>query len=139
MASRLIADDILTAEDPPRLIGGRDLETGRIVFPCPTGSDADRYERVPLSRTGSLWSWTVQRFRPKTPPYAGPEAFAPYVVGYVELPDQTRVESRIEGVAPENLVIGQPLELTLVPFNKDADGTTVLTYAFQPLANGASA
>lgn len=139
MASRLIADDILTDEECPRLIGGQDRETGRIVFPCPTGADAERYERTPLSRTGTLWSWTVQRFRPKSPPYAGPEAFVPYVVGYVELPGQTIVEGRIEDVAPEALTIGQTLELALTPFATDADGTTILTYAFRPAADGASA
>lgn len=139
MASRLIADDILTDEETPRLIGGRDRETGRIIFPCPAGADAERYERMPLSRTGALWSWTVQRFRPKSPPYAGPEAFAPYVVGYVELPGQTIVEGRIEGVAPEDLMIGQPLELILTPFATDADGATVMTYAFRPAADGAAA
>ncbi len=139
MASRLIADDILTDEECPRLIGGQDRETGRIVFPCPTGADAERYERTPLSRTGTLWSWTVQRFRPKSPPYAGPEAFVPYVVGYVELPGQTIVEGRIEDVAPEALTIGQTLELALTPFSTDADGTTILTYAFRPAADGASA
>jgi uncharacterized OB-fold protein len=40
-----------------------------------------------LARRGTLWTWTIQCFRPKSPPYAGDaESFEPYGVGYVELP-----------------------------------------------------
>ena len=80
---RAIAEGLFTDETPPRLIGGRDRVSGRIVFPCPPGTE---FEPVPLGRHGSLWSFTVQRYRPKSPPYAGPEAFTPWAVGYVELP-----------------------------------------------------
>jgi uncharacterized OB-fold protein len=89
---RAIAEGLFTEEAPPRLIGGRERVSGRIVFPCPLG---DAFEPFPLARDGVLWSWTVQRFRPKTPPYAGPDAFAPWIVAYVELPGQVIVETRL--------------------------------------------
>jgi uncharacterized OB-fold protein len=77
-----------------------------------------------LARRGTLWSWTIQRFRPKSPPYAGPEEFEPYGVGYVELPGEVRVEARLTESDPANLRIGMPMELTLIP---DA------AFAFRPV------
>ena len=62
-----IADDLLEwTQDRPRLVGSRDRATGRIVFPAV--ADEDRFDRVLLPARGRLWSWTVQRFRPKSPP-----------------------------------------------------------------------
>jgi uncharacterized protein len=104
---RAIAEGLFTDETPPRLVGGRHRETGRIVFPCPEGND---YEPWPLRRDGTLWSYTVQRYRPKSPPYAGPEAFAPWAVAYVELPGETIVEARLANVPLDEVRIGMALE-----------------------------
>lgn len=131
MATRLIADDIMVAGDRPQLIGGRHRETGRITFPLPSGPDGDLYDSIQLAPDGTLWSWTVQRFRPKSPPYAGPEAFQPYAVGYVALADQLIVESRLDGIPFEQLRVDMPVTMALVPFATDPDGTIVLTYAFR--------
>ena len=79
--------------DSPRLIGGRCRDCGSHTFPvlsgCPRCAGFDM-EEVKLSTKGTLWAWTVQGFPPKTPPYLGendPETFAPFGVGYVELPE----------------------------------------------------
>lgn len=125
---RAIADGLFTDEPAPRLIGGRAVESGRIVFPCPPG---DGFEPVPLAREGRLWSWTVQRFRPKSPPYAGPEAFRPWMVAYVELPDEVIVEARLTGVEPEAVFIGMPLVADAVPLDP-ADPDSPVIPAFRP-------
>jgi len=125
-----IADGLFTGGSQPHLIGGRDRETGRIVFPGP--DDAERYEPVPLPRRGRLWSWTIQRFRPKSPPYIGPEEFEPFAVGYVELPGAVIVEARLANVDFHNLRIGMEMETILLPFTTDAAGNSLVTYAFQP-------
>jgi uncharacterized protein len=130
---RAIAEGLFTDETPPRLIGGRNRASGRIVFPCPEGKD---YEPHPLGRTGTLWSYTIQRYRPKSPPYAGPEAFRPWPVAYVELPGETIVEARLTNVEFDAISIGMPLVLTLVPLDPDAE-QPVMIPAFQPA--GASA
>lgn len=130
---RAIAPRLFTDENPPRLVGGRDRQSGRIVFPCPEGSD---YETYPLKREGTLWSFTVQRYRPKSPPFAGPEAFAPWAVGYVELPDETIVEARLAHVALDAIHIGMALELTFVPLDPDA-ADPVMIHAFQPVGAAA--
>jgi len=125
---RAISEGLFTDEAPPRLIGGRNRATGRVVFPCPDGSD---WEAVPLSRRGTLWSYTVQRFRPKSPPYAGPEAFAPWIVAYVEIPGEVIVEARLAGVAAQDVRIGMALEFAPVPLDPDA-ADPVMIPAFQP-------
>lgn len=128
VAPRPIAEGLFTAETPPRLIGGRDRATGRIVFPCPA---SPAFEPVPLARRGVLWSWTVQRYRPKSPPYAGPEAFTPWVVAYVELPGETIVEARLVGVAFDAIRIGMAVELTQVALDPAA-AEPLLIPAFAP-------
>lgn len=125
---RAIAEGLFTEETPPRLVGGRHRQTGRIVFPCPEGSE---YEPYPLARQGKLWSYTIQRYRPKTPPYAGPDAFEPWAVAYVELPGETIVESRLANVAFDAITIGMALELTVIPFDRSG-AEPVLVHAFQP-------
>ncbi len=132
MNMRPIAQGLLTDEAQPRLIGGRNFASGRIVFPMPVGGEAALYEPYPLKREGLLWSYTVQRFAPKSPPYAGPQPFEPFAVGYVELPGEVIVESRLIDIPFDQLKIGMPLQMVLEPFSTDSDGNAVYTYAFAP-------
>ncbi len=132
MATRSIAPGVFREDEPPCLIGGRSNSSGEIVFPMPTGSEAALYEAVPLKRKGTLWSYTIQQFRPKTPPYKGPDEFEPFVLGYVELPGEVIVEARIVDVGFDRVRIGMPVELAVIPFSTDPDGTVVTTYAFRP-------
>ncbi len=114
--------ELWTAGADPALIGGRDPDSGRIVFPCAEGFDA-----VPLKRDGTIWSWTVQRFAPKSPPYAGPVPFEAFALGYVELPGEVIVESRFDGLAFDALRVGLPVSLRIVPFGAGE------TFAFGPV------
>jgi uncharacterized OB-fold protein len=96
--------------------------------------EAQKYEPVLLPQEGTLWSYTVQRFRPKSPPYAGADdekSFRPFALGYVELPGHVIVETRIEIDTFARLKIGLPMRLAIVPFQR-ADGKTVSTYVFRP-------
>lgn len=120
-----IAEGLWTEDDPHSLIGARHIETGEIIFPMPQGDAAHNYAAVPLSPDGTLWSWTIQGFRPKSPPYTGPEAFEPFALGYVELPGEVIVESRLTQMG--GLTIGMPLELVIIPFDEGRS-----TFAFKP-------
>jgi uncharacterized OB-fold protein len=92
-----------------------------------------------LSRQGTLWSWTIQCFAPKSPPYAveDADAFEPFGVGYVELPGEIRVEARLTVADPERLRIGMPMELTLIPA-PGAEQSGVVTFAFRPVGEEAT-
>lgn len=130
MTARPIAPDVFTTGSPTRLIAGRHRASGRMVFPLP--QDPESYERVELPSRGSLWSYTVQRFPPKSPPYRGEEPFQPFALGYVELPGALIVESRLTEIDFTDLRLGLPVELTTTVLRHDEDGTAVHTYAFRP-------
>jgi uncharacterized protein len=123
-----------TGRDGPRLIAGRRKADGEMRFPMPQGPEADLYDPVELAREGRLWSYTVQRFRPKTPPYIGADderSFRPFAVGYVEFPGQVIVEGRILVDDFASLKIGQPMTVDLEEFATSTRGA-VTTYAFRP-------
>lgn len=126
---RPIAEGLYTDETQPRLIGGRNRVTGRIIFPCPDGSE---YEPYPLKRNGKLWSYTIQRYRPKSPPYAGPETFCPWPVAYIELENETIVEARLTGVDFGDIQIGMALEMVPTPLDPDTTDSPMVP-AFRPV------
>jgi uncharacterized OB-fold protein len=87
-------------------------------------------ERILLPRSGTLWTWTTQGFEPKPPYVGGPGEFAPYAVGYVELPGALRVEGRLTESDPARLRIGQSMEVVAI------EQGGVRTYAFAPTEPG---
>jgi uncharacterized OB-fold protein len=82
---------------------------------------------TPLPGQGVVWSCTVQRFPPKSPPFAG--TFEAYAVGYVDL-GEVLVESRLIGPA-DGFRIGMAVRLVLEPFAR-LDGSVVATFGFAP-------
>jgi uncharacterized OB-fold protein len=129
-----IAEGLFTwPDDESRLIGSCCTSCGTTTFPkqqsCPKCAGSDTVEQL-LSRIGTLWSYTVQGFRPK-PPYNGPAEFEPYGVGYVELPGEVMVETRLTENDPDVLEIGETMELVVVPYRRDDEGNDVVTFAFK--------
>ena len=135
MTDQPIADGLyVEREGEGRLIAGRRKADGRMRFPMPTGPEAANFDPVELSPRGKLWSYTVQRFRPKTPPFiaddnAGAD-FKPFPLGYVEFPGEVIVEGRIAAHADAKLKIGQPMRVVAAPFATTRGQTAI--YAFAP-------
>jgi uncharacterized protein len=133
-----VAEKLFTwPSNDPRLIAGRRITDGKLVFPFPDGPDAADFEPVELGARGALWSYTVQRFPPKSPPYTGetdPKRFRPYAVGYVELPGELIVEARLDVDDLSSLTIGQDMEMAVIPFRTTEQGDEIVTYAFRPAA-----
>ena len=80
-------------------------------------------------------AWTTQEFVPKLP-YAGSETadtFKPFGIGLVQLGDVVRVEGRLTESDPAKLRFGMEVELVMVPFFVDKDGSEVMTFAFSPV------
>ncbi len=121
----------------PRLLGSRCTACQRVEFPqrsaCPAcGSGEVVTEALPAN--GTLWTWTVQRFLPKSPYLSDEtlETFRPYGVGYVELPGAVRVEARLTDCEPDQLAIGMPMELVIYPHATDSEGVQLMNFAFRP-------
>ncbi|SHN18738.1 Zn-ribbon domain-containing OB-fold protein [Cryptosporangium aurantiacum] len=135
-----LAEGLFTwPSEDPALLGGL-ASDGTLVFPYRpyklVGGVREELEKVELPRRGTLWTFTTQRFRPPSPPYAGDDdadSFEPFAVGYVELPGALRVEARLTEPDPAKLRIGQEMELRIVPFGTDATGNQTVLYAFAPV------
>lgn len=123
----------------PALLCSRCTHCGIASFPASescmacSGQDVNIEE---LPGRGTLWTWTVQRFMPKTPYNSGetPESFKPYGVGYVELPGGVRVEGRLTENDPEKLLIGMPMEVVFDTYRTEENGDEVINFFFQPAA-----
>lgn len=125
--------------EKPRLFGSECQNCGEITFPrqdnCPKCSSAS-CEKIEIASKGILYTWTSQEFRPKFP-YKGDdtdETFQPYYLGYVELPGQVRVESRLDVDDPAKLRIGMEMELRIVKFRSDDEGNDIMMFAFAPVS-----
>jgi uncharacterized OB-fold protein len=139
-----VADGVFTwPSEQPRLLGSRCTTCGNHMFPvqggCPKCMGVET-ETVELSERGTLWTWTIQGFPPKAPPFIGdddPQTFRPFGVGYVELPGEVKVEARLTVADPEQLRIGMEMELVLEPIGSDDQGNEIVTFAFAPATAGA--
>lgn len=136
-----VAEGLFTwPSEAPQLIGAKCADCGVTTFPrqatCPR-CPSERMDETLLSRRGTLWTFTTQEFLPKQPPYAGTETaeeFVAYGVGYVELPGEVKVETRLTTAEVDALQIGMEMELVIVPYRQTPDGDDVLTFAFHPVA-----
>jgi uncharacterized OB-fold protein len=132
---RPIAAGLFRTAPELRLIGARSRKSGQFVFPSP--GDSELFESVDLPSRGLLWSYTVQRYAPKSPPYRADEPFTPFAVGYIELSGALIVESRLVDVPFDQLRVGLPMELTTFTLRSDPDGK-ILMFAFRPQSGAPS-
>ena len=134
-----IAEGLFTwPSNDPRLIGSRCSNCGVVTFPAQNSCAAcsgTETENIELERRGKLWTFTLQCFLPNRPPYDGPETpetFKPFGVGYVELPDQTRVQARLKTEDVTKLKVGMEMELVVEKYI-ERDGKDVVSYFFVPV------
>jgi uncharacterized protein len=121
----------------PALLASRCTRCGGFAFPAGpscTRCGSTSVETVELPRKGRLWTWTIQRFMPKSP-YLSSETeatFKPFGIGYVELPGTVRIETRLMENDSGKLRFGADMELAIYTHRVEADGTHIMNYAFKP-------
>jgi uncharacterized protein len=126
---RPIAANLFKTTPELRLLAGRERTSGKLVFPPP--EDEEAFETVELPNRGTLWSYTVQRFAPKSPPYRAAGPFEAFAVGYIELAGALIVESRLIDAPFDRLRVGLPMELTSFVLRTDEMGPVTM-FAFRP-------
>lgn len=118
-----------------RLLASRCRGCGSVYFPrglscrhprCAT----KQLEDLPLGPQGTLYSFTVQAYRP--PALFVMDAWAPYAIGLIELPEGLRVMAMLTGRAPADWRIGEAVTLTTGVLYRNEAGEDVLTYQFRP-------
>jgi uncharacterized OB-fold protein len=122
----------------PNLIGAKCPQCGTYVFPprennCPNpGCSADELEQVRLSRRGTLWSYTENRYQPP-PPYPQQAQFEPFAVAAVQLADEGLIVlgKVVEGTLAADLKVGMEMELTTMALYVDDDGIEHTVYAWR--------
>ena len=135
-----IAEGLFTwPAEKPALLGSRCRACGVATFPAADACMACSGQDVAVEELpgrGTLWTWTVQRFMPKTPYRSNetPETFRPYGVGYLELPGGVRVEGRLTESDPAKLRIGMAMEVVFAPWRTEDNGDEVISFFFRPLA-----
>lgn len=122
----------------PHLIGSSCPQCGTYVFPprennCPNPAcDSDTLESVPLSRRGTLWSYTENRYPPPAP-YPAPVPFEPFAIAAVELPEEGLIVlgKVVDGTLAADLTVGMEMELATMSLFTDDDGVERIVYAWR--------
>jgi uncharacterized OB-fold protein len=133
-------DGWFTTTDAPALLGTRCGECGTSFFPpertfCRNpGCTSTDLAEVELSRTGRVWSWSVDPYAAPAP-YVGTEPFEPYTVVAVELAAEQMVVlgQLADGIDPGTLEVGVEMEITIEPLFTDADGNEHIVWKWRPL------
>ena len=112
--------------DEPHLLGTRCSACGTFFFPPADGfcrnpeCAGTEFESGPLSRRGTVWSYTDNRYQPPAP-YVSPDPFEPYTIAAVELADEGLVVLG-QLVTGDAVTIGDDVEIVLdTLFEDDAN------------------
>ena len=133
---RPVAEGLFQFSDgQPRLLGSRCKGCATFYFPRSLGCRNPRcphkqIEDASFGRSGTLYSHTVQAYRP--PALFRMDDWSPYPIGLIDLPEGLRVMAMITGGTPQELRIGMPMTLSTKVLFIDEQGCEVLTYAYRP-------
>ena len=120
----------------PALTGSACTTCGTVFFP-PTaagfcrnpGCAGEEFEPRPLSRRGTIWSYTDAQYQPP-PPFVPPtDPFEPYALAAVELGQVAH------GYGVGDLRVGAEVELVVETQHAGADGDTLI-WRWLPLISG---
>ncbi len=128
-----------TTTEPPRLLGSRCRQCHSYFFPKESlfcrnpGCAGTEFDEVPLSRTGTIWSFTTNHYQPPAP-YVSADPFVPYTVAAVELaPEKMVVLGQVAaGVDPQSLKVGLSMELVLETLYED-DTNQYVVWKWKPV------
>ena len=131
-----------TTEGEPALLGSRCRTCGTYAFPRETffcrnpACDGTEFDQVPLSRRGTVWSYTDARYTPPAP-YVAADPYVPFCIAAVELADEKMVVmGQVVGdVTVDDLAVGDPVELVVEVLYED-DDHEYLVWKWRPLTGG---
>src|SRR4030095_16683516 len=129
-------------EHAPSLLGTRCRACGTRYFPKQTlfcrnpACEGTGSDEVPLSNRGRLWSCTNAAYAPPEP-FVASDPFQPFTIAAVELEAERMVVlgQVIAGVEPQDLRVGQEMELVLDVLSSDAE-TDKLVWKWKPVDRG---
>jgi uncharacterized OB-fold protein len=125
----------------PALLGTRCTTCATVTFPPSEGSCPNplcrghEVERIGLSRTGTVWSYTDAQYQPPPPYVPATDPYEPFAIAAVELAEEAIVVlgQVAAGFGVGDLRVGAPVELVVEPLYRDEDGTERLVWRWRPL------
>lgn len=138
------AEGWFTAEaHEPTLIGQRCTTCGTYAFPkaalgCPNpGCTGTELVETPLSRRGTVWSYTDARYQPPAPYVVPGDEHEPFAIAAVHLAAEglTVMGQVVAGVTVDDLKVGQEMELVVDILFSD-DDTDHLVWKWRPVTDG---
>lgn len=117
------------SDSDARLLGSECKSCGQRVFPpsavCPSCMSEDMMP-LPLSREGTLYTYSVL--------HVGARGWdAPYMVGYVDLPEGVRVFTHLIDMEPGDLKCDMRVSLRITQPVVNTQGREVLRFKFGPV------
>ncbi|GIW39632.1 MAG: transcriptional regulator [Candidatus Binatia bacterium] len=114
------------------LVGRRCKNCGAVYFgarvACAKCTEPGPFEEIPLSRRGTLWTYSIvhQSF---------PGIPTPYVAAIVDLPEGISVRCNLVDVEPDpkKIRFGMPVEMITRKVREDKDGNDVIAFFFRPV------
>src|SRR5487761_985705 len=112
--------------DLATLMGSRCRACGTYAFPAESSfcrnpdCDGTEFEQVPLSCSGTIWSYTDARYQPPAP-YVAAEPYEPFCIAAVELAAEQMVVMGqvVPGVTVDQLHVGDEVELVVDTLYED--------------------
>ena len=133
-------DGWFTVDAEPHLIGTKCVDSGTYFFPPETtmsrapGFSESELVETPLSRTGTLWSYTNAGYTPPEPYVPQTDPFVPFCIAAVKL----EVEQMVvlgqcpDGVTIDDLEVGMAMELVIDTLDT-TDDDDLLIWKWQPV------
>jgi hypothetical protein len=135
-------DGWFTLDDSPALLGSRCTSCGTFAFPKETvfcrnpDCRSSEFAEAPLSRTGTVWSYTDACYTPPAP-YVAADPYVPFCIAAVQLAAEQMVVMGqvVAGVGVDDLRVGTQVELVLDTLYED-DEHEYLVWKWQPVTGG---
>lgn len=126
--------------DNPELLGSCCDSCGTYTFPAQysfcrnPACESTEFTETPLSRTGTVWSYTNASYQPPEP-YVAADPFVPFAIAAVTLEREqmTILGQVVEGTGVKDLKVGMKVELVLESLYTDDEGDKLI-WKWRPVA-----
>ena len=119
-------DGWFTTGPDPALLGTRCTTCGTVFFPRAAGfcrnpgCAGEEFDETPLSRRGTVWSYTDAQYQPPPPYVPRTDPYEPFALAAVELPEGLVVLGQVaEGYGVADLRVGAEVELVVETLYED--------------------
>lgn len=131
--------------DEPTLLGQRCTTCGTYAFPkadfgCPNPACTGlEFTETPLSRRGTVWSYTDAQYQPPAPYVVPGDTHEPFCIAAVHLEAEglTVMGQVVAGVGIDDLQVGTEMELVVDVLYRD-DEHDHLIWKWAPVAEGSN-